>query len=209
MRERFLREGYVPTPQDKALDFRRRYFFHMAPSGLLKDGSDPVDRIFNEKVTRKFLPPGDLRRLLGLQNDAESDEYLKRMISAHERTMLRAFMYLRADPPTSLTAWVPIGDVSLEAGGLMYLEKSTEIGRRTGEEFRRNAGNFTDEKRNRKWLITKYEAGDVIFHDPFLVHATCNNKDPKRKIRLATDLRFVDANLTYDQVGSHSSCHVQ
>ncbi|OJJ99079.1 hypothetical protein ASPACDRAFT_43738 [Aspergillus aculeatus ATCC 16872] len=50
-------------------------------------------------------------------------------------------MYLRAGPPISLTAWMPIGDVSLEAGGVMYLEKSTDIGRRTEAEFGRNAGN--------------------------------------------------------------------
>ncbi|PYI24002.1 hypothetical protein BO99DRAFT_374789 [Aspergillus violaceofuscus CBS 115571] len=271
MRERFLRNGYVFVkgllPKDRVLDCRRRYFSHMAPSGLLKDGSDPVEGIFSGKDTRKFLPPGNLRRLFGLQNDAESNKYLELMVSAHEasfyldfcateelrafirkftgwqditmlqRTMLRAFvpdseltpvhfdqMYLRAGPPTSLTAWVPIGDASLEAGGLMYLEKSTDIGRRTEEDFRRNAGNLTDEERvsafnknmndggflsrdtvaygkgeDRKWLITEYEAGDVIFHDPFLVHASCKNEDPERKIRLATDLRLVDANQAYDQ----------
>ncbi|RAH75681.1 phytanoyl-CoA dioxygenase family protein [Aspergillus aculeatinus CBS 121060] len=260
IRDRFLRDIYVFVkallPKDRVLDCRRRYFSHMAPSSLLKDGSDPVDGIFSEKDTRKFLPPGNLRRLFGLQNDAESDQYLELMISAHEapfyldfctteelrpfirkfagwrditmlqRTMLRAFvpdseltpvhfdqMYLRASPPISLTAWVPVGDVSLEAGGLM-----------TEAEFGRNAGDLTDEERvsafnknmndggflsrdtvsygkgeDRRWLITEYEAGDVIFHDPFLVHASCKNKDPERRIRLATDLRFVDANQAYDQ----------
>ncbi|PYH94850.1 hypothetical protein BO71DRAFT_440728 [Aspergillus ellipticus CBS 707.79] len=150
----------------------------MAPSGLLKDGLNPVQGIFSEKDSRKFLPPGNLRRLFGLKDDEESEKYHDLMISAHEaafyldlceieelrafirrfteweeitmlqRTMLPAFvpdseltpvhfdqMYLRAGPPTSLTAWVPIGDVSLEGGGLMYLEKSTDIGRMTEEEF--------------------------------------------------------------------------
>ena len=76
-----------------------------------------------------------------------------------QRTMLRAFvpnseltpvhydqMYLRAGPPTSLTAWCPIGDISLEGGGLMYLDRSLDIGTSTEEEFSRNAGNLTDEE---------------------------------------------------------------
>ncbi|GMG06252.1 unnamed protein product [Aspergillus oryzae] len=126
-----------------------------------------------------------------------------------------------------LTAWVPIGDISLEGGGLMYLEGSTDIGQKTEEEFSRNAGNLTDEERvsafnknmndggflsrdtveygqktDRKWLIGEYEVGDVIFHNPWMVHASCKNKDPQRRIRLATDLRFVDSTKPYDKVSS-------
>ncbi|KAI9934573.1 hypothetical protein ASPWEDRAFT_645147 [Aspergillus wentii DTO 134E9] len=271
MKKRFDRDGYLLVknllPKQPVLDCRREYFKHMSPSGLLKEGTDLVDGIFSEKDSRKFLPPGNLRRLFGLKDDEESDKYLELMISAHEakfyldlceipelrdfirrfegwehitmlqRTMLRAFtpdceltpvhfdqMYLRAGPATSLTAWVPIGDISLEGGGLMYLENSADIGRQTEEEFSRNAGNLTDEERvsafnknmndggflsrdtveygqktKRKWLITEYEVGDVIFHNPFMVHASCKNKDPERRIRLATDLRFVDATKPYDK----------
>ncbi|RAK99624.1 phytanoyl-CoA dioxygenase family protein [Aspergillus ibericus CBS 121593] len=271
MKERFSKDGYLfikhLLPRDQVLECRRKYFSYMAPSGLLKEGSDPIDGIFSEKDSRKFLPPGNLRRLFGLKDDYESERYLELMISAHEapyylqlcenaelrefvrrltgweditmlqRTMLRAFvpdseitpvhfdqMYLRAGPPTSLTAWVPIGDISLEGSGLMYLEGSTDIGRQTEAEFTRKATNLTDEERvsafnknmsdggslsrdtvaygenaQRKWLITEYEAGDVIFHDPFLVHASCKNKDLERRIRLATDLRFVDSNKPYDK----------
>lgn len=162
----------------------------MAPSGLLQAGSDPQDGIFSGADTRKYLPPGNLRRLFGLKDDPESDRYVELMVSAHEapfylefckspelrefvsrlmgwekphmlqRTMLRAFvpdseltpvhfdqMYLRGGPPTSLTAWVPIGDVSLEGGGLMYLERSTDIGKKTEDDFAKNAGNLTDEER--------------------------------------------------------------
>ncbi|KAE8149874.1 hypothetical protein BDV25DRAFT_172547, partial [Aspergillus avenaceus] len=271
MHERFNRDGYLLVkgllPKEPVLQCRREYFKYMSPSGLLKEDTDPVDGIFSEKDSRKYLPPGNLRRLFGLKDDDESDKYLELMINAHEakfyldfcempelrdfirkfkgwqditmlqRTMFRAFvpdseltpvhfdqMYLRAGPPTSLTAWVPIGDVSLEAGGLMYLEGSTDIGQQTEGEFARNASNLSDEERvsafnknmsdggflsrdtieygqkvNRKWLIGEYEAGDVIFHNPWMVHASCKNKDPERRIRLATDLRFVDSTKPYDK----------
>ncbi|KAF2021478.1 hypothetical protein BU24DRAFT_487890 [Aaosphaeria arxii CBS 175.79] len=270
MHERFKRDGYLHIkdllPKDKVLQCRRAYFEHMSPSGLLKPGSDPVTGTYCGADSRKYMPPGNLRRLFGLKDDPESDKYVELMISAHEaefytnfceiselrdfvrkftgwekeimlqRTMLRAFvpnseltpvhydqMYLRGGPPTSLTAWVPIGDVSLEGGGLMYLQNSDDIGRATEEEFARNAGNLTEEERvsafnknmndggflsrdtvefgqkvQRKWLITEYETGDVIFHNPFMVHASCKNKDPNSYIRLATDLRFVNPEQPYD-----------
>ncbi|KAJ6070906.1 hypothetical protein N7467_012225 [Penicillium canescens] len=271
MQERFLRDGYLFVkgllPRNEVLECREAYFQHMAPSALLCPGTLPVDGIYCGADSRKYLPPGNLRRLFGLQGDAESDKYVELMISAHEsdfylklcnipelrefvrkftgwpketmlqRTMLRAFtpdseltpvhfdqMYLRAGPPTSLTAWVPIGDISLEGGGLMYLDRSSDIGQRTEEQFARNASNLTDEERvsafnknmndggflsrdtvkygkesQRKWLITEYEAGDVIFHNPFMVHASCKNMDPDNRIRLATDLRFVDSDKPYDK----------
>ncbi|CAM1510832.1 Fc.00g083450.m01.CDS01 [Cosmosporella sp. VM-42] len=270
MKERFERDGYLFVKgcigKEAPLECRRAYFDHMAPSGLLENGSDPTDGIFSGSDTRKYLPPGNLRRLFGLKDDAESDKYVELMISAHEapfyldfcknrdlrdfvshftgwaspqmlqRTMLRAFvpnseltpvhfdqMYLRAGPPTSLTAWVPIGDVSLEGGGLMYLQSSTDIGKKTEDDFAKNANNLIDEERisafnknmndsgflsgdtvaygketQRKWLIAEYEAGDVIFHNPYMVHASCKNKDPNNKIRLATDVRFVDPEKPYD-----------
>lgn len=240
----------------------------MAPSGLLKDGTAPMEGIFFLKDSRKYLPPGNLRRLFELKDDIESEKYLELMISAHEapfyldpcasqelrdfvtrfkgweppqmlqRTMLRAFfsnseltpdhfdqMYLRAGPPTSLTAWVPIGNVSLEGDDLMYLEGSTDIGQRTEADFARNSHNLSDEERvgafnknmndggflsrdtiafgeesRRKWLIAEYETGDVYFHDPWMVHASCKNKDLNSQIRLATDLRFVDPEKLHDQM---------
>ncbi|KAH6887517.1 hypothetical protein B0T10DRAFT_562732 [Thelonectria olida] len=271
MRERFDRDGYLfikgCIPKEDSLECRHDYFSYMAPSGLLKDGTDTVDGIYSGADTKKYLPPGNLRRLFGLKDDPQSDRYVELMVSAHEapfylefcknkqlrdfvghftgwanphmlqRSMLRAFvpnseltpvhfdqMYLRAGPPTSLTAWIPIGGVSLEAGGLMYLEGSTDIGKKTEDDFAKNSQNLTDEERisafnqnmndggflsrdtvsygkeaRRKWLIAEYEAGDVIFHNPYMVHASCKNKDPNDKIRLATDVRFVDPEKPYDK----------
>ncbi|RYP56432.1 hypothetical protein DL769_009917 [Monosporascus sp. CRB-8-3] len=270
MHERFEKDGYLFVKgllsKGPVLQCRREYFSHMSPSGLLRAGTDPVEGIYSGADPRKYMPPGNLRRLFGLKDDPESDRYVELMISAHEapfyldfcesqelrdfvsrfmgwakpqmlqRTMLRAFvpdseltpvhfdqMYLRAGPPTSLTAWVPIGNVSLEGGGLMYLEQSTDIGKKTEQDFADNAANLTDEERisafnrnmndggflsrdtvtygrdkRRKWLIADYEVGDVIFHNPWMVHASCKNKDPDGRIRLATDLRFVDPEKPYD-----------
>lgn len=94
-------------------------------------------------------------------------------------------IFLRHGEPTSITAWVPIGDVGIKGGGLMYLEGSHELGReleegfntRAGEDglgeeeakyaFNRNmmeSGLLTDGARGfarrvgRRWMVADYEA---------------------------------------------------
>ena len=44
-----------------------------------------------------------------------------------------------------------------------------------------------------------YEAGDVVFHTPYTVHAGAMNESETGKIRVSTDLRFVDRTKPYDQ----------
>ncbi len=54
-----------------------------------------------------------------------------------------------------------------------------------------DAGEFRATKGgNRRWLVSNYEAGDVVFHDPYTLHASSKNEDPEGRIRLSTDLRF-------------------
>jgi phytanoyl-CoA hydroxylase len=68
----------------------------------------------------------------------------------------------------------------------------------------------------RRWLVSDYEAGDVVLHKPHTVcphplplrdvmlmrqiHASTINNDPDKVIRLATDLRFCDSSKPYDKV---------
>jgi len=51
---------------------------------------------------------------------------------------------------------------------------------------------------DRRWLVTAYEAGDVVLHNPFAIHASTINQDSKNAIRLGTDLRFVDSSRPWD-----------
>lgn len=56
-------------------------------------------------------------------------------------------IFLRAAPPTSITAWVPIGDIEVEGGGLIYLHGSQDIGRKYEEDFSRLSQTFSDAER--------------------------------------------------------------
>ncbi|ETN37392.1 uncharacterized protein HMPREF1541_08383 [Cyphellophora europaea CBS 101466] len=46
------------------------------------------------------------------------------------------------------------------------------------------------EQKGYKWLVADYEAGDVVFHHPCMVHGSGRNEDAAGRIRLSTDLRF-------------------
>ena len=86
-------------------------------------------------------------------------------------------------------------------GGLTYLEGSHRIGREDGGRVRKaNAGlspeerisafnrNMTEggwvskdlpdmaERFDTRWLIADYEAGDVVLHSPFMIHASTTNQ---------------------------------
>jgi phytanoyl-CoA hydroxylase len=122
---------------------------------------------------------------------------------------------------------VPIGDISLQGGGLIYLENSHTLGDEMEKEFfdRAKKTGLTDEEArsgfnknmmsggmlsdgpkefseqyDRCWLVTNYEAGDVVLHLPYTIHSSTINHDPKQVIRLGTDLRFVDSSQPYDEV---------
>jgi len=51
----------------------------------------------------------------------------------------------------------------------------------------------------RRWLVGAYDAGDVVFHSPYTIHASTVNHDRKGVIRLATDLRFCDSRRPFDE----------
>jgi len=124
-------------------------------------------------------------------------------------------VYLRGGTTRIVTAWIPIGDTPVEMGGLVYLEGSHAIGLKMEQEFSAKAAELTPEERinaynahmteggwisknlpdmaNRfdtRWLIADFEAGDVMLHSPYMIHASTANDDPQDRIRLSTDIRY-------------------
>ncbi|GAP89456.1 putative phytanoyl- hydroxylase [Rosellinia necatrix] len=133
-------------------------------------------------------------------------------------------IFLRAGPPTSVTAWVPLGDIDVKGGGLIYLDHAHDVGKKYEEDFSRMNADLPDEERlsafnknmekggwldknaakfgenwSRSWLVGNYEAGDVLFHTPYTVHAGAINESETGRIRVATDLRFVDKSKPFDE----------
>ena len=136
-----------------------------------------------------------------------SAELLPRRILRHfhrgEARASRAHIdydYMDRGSDQLVTAWIPVGDCPIECGGLIYLEGSHRVPLAELDQLRQ----FTDRPRDRRpvsndlgltacsiggrWLWTDYEAGDVILHSPYLVHASLDNVSDT--MRLSIDLRF-------------------
>jgi ectoine hydroxylase-related dioxygenase (phytanoyl-CoA dioxygenase family) len=133
-------------------------------------------------------------------------------------------IYLRSGTDRLCTSWIPLGDTPVEMGGLIYLEHSDAAGRQLEAEFRVQNADLPPEERisaynrnmrangwistdlaemaerfNTRWLVADYEAGDMVIHSPYMIHAATLNKDPLLRTRLSTDIRFQRANDEIDR----------
>lgn len=121
--------------------------------------------------------------------------------------------YLRAGTDRVCTSWIPIGDTPVEMGGLIYLEGSDALGRQLEAEFSAKNADLPPEERinaynknmsetgwltkdlpsladrlNSRWLLADYEAGDMVVHSPYMIHASTTNT--RMTMRLSTDIRY-------------------
>ncbi|KAJ9601930.1 hypothetical protein H2200_013600 [Cladophialophora chaetospira] len=278
-RRRYAEDGYLYIkgllPKIDVLKAREEYFTLLAPSGVLKPGSHPIDGIFDNTKDKLDFPgigagfadangrptgphPEVATLFVDLALQAHTENWYKEDFCKHpalkeyvarltgwgentlgiRRTLLRNNtpgnkaigvhydqIFLRHGEDTAVTAWVPMGSISREGGGLIYLEKGHTLGAEIEQEFtkRAKASGLTDEEAknafnqnmmsgglladspaefgrqwNRRWLLTSYEAGDVVLHNAYAIHASTINHDPENKIRLGTDLRFVNRARPWD-----------
>lgn len=173
LRRRYDEDGYVflkgLLPREDVLKAREEYFTMLAPSGVLKPDTSPVEGIFDSAKDAADFPgigagaadgngkPGGTtaEKFVDLALQAHYAEWYKETFCKHpvlkdmiarisgwgentlgvQRSLLRNNtpgnkaigvhydqIFLRHGEPTSFTAWVPMGDVSLTGGGLIYLE---------------------------------------------------------------------------------------
>jgi hypothetical protein len=105
--------------------------------------------------------------------------------------------------------------VPLEMGGLTYLEGSDAVGRRMEAEFAARSTDLSPEERisaynrnmsatggigkdlsalvkryNTRWLVADYEAGDMVVHTSYMIHAATQNDSKENRMRLSTDIRY-------------------
>jgi ectoine hydroxylase-related dioxygenase (phytanoyl-CoA dioxygenase family) len=132
-------------------------------------------------------------------------------------------VYLRGGTSRVVTTWIPLGDIPVEMGGLVYLEGSHTIGLRMEREFSEQNGDLSPEERisaynrnmteggwvskdlpdmaerfNTRWLAADYQAGDIMLHSPFMIHASTTNQDRSQRLRLSTDIRYQNVNDEID-----------
>lgn len=107
-------------------------------------------------------------------------------------------LYIREGTDRVLSSWIPLGDCPLSRGGLLYLEGShhrTLEEERTGR-LKRPAASITADlpgladEYDARWLVADFEAGDMVVHSAYTVHAALDNVDPGGVMRLSTDIRY-------------------
>ncbi|MGO8060850.1 phytanoyl-CoA dioxygenase family protein [Rhizobium johnstonii] len=243
IRRRYQDDGYVwlkgLLPRADVIDFRRWVFERLAETGLVEPGSDLSLGLASADGFDKNLAD---RRLMSLVRSAAyegfcaqpplarfMDDFLQGISYLHKRKIMRFvqpgtptatpahydLVYLRGGTSRLVTAWIPIGDIPTEMGGLVYLEGSHTLGVRMEAEFQAASGDLSAEERisayNRhmaeggwiskdlpdmaerfdtRWLAADYEAGDVVLHSPYMIHASTTNQDRSRRLRLSTDIRY-------------------
>ncbi len=171
------------------------------------------------------------------------DEFLSGLSYLHKRKIMRFtlpntgavtpahydLVYLRGGTSRIVTAWIPIGDIPVDMGGLCYLENSHAIGMAMEAEFNRQNAELTPQERisafnrnmteggwvskdlpemadrfNTRWLVADYEAGDVVLHSPYMIHASTTNQGAEGRIRLSTDIRYQNID---DEIDARWSNH--
>ncbi|BCX05580.1 MAG: phytanoyl-CoA dioxygenase [Candidatus Roseilinea sp.] len=242
LRERYASQGYLwlkgILPRKEVLEFRARFFSAFREANLIAPDSDPVEGIYsggpvNNDLARKIL--------MEVVRWAEYEAFclalpIRRFYEAffdgapylHKRKLIRYsvpgdpratgahydLVYLRGGTDNLCTSWIPIGDIPVEQGGLIYLEGSDAWARELEAEYNRQNQHLPREQRisaynqhmtngwlskdlpsladqlNTRWLIADYEAGDMVVHSPYMVHAATANVDPTGRMRLSTDIRY-------------------
>jgi ectoine hydroxylase-related dioxygenase (phytanoyl-CoA dioxygenase family) len=229
LRETFRQQGYIWLKgffeREVVLNFRD-YFFET----IFARGPQAFFEIFSSQEYEDFCA---MPRLWTFYQ-----EFLQGQPYLHKRKLLRFnfpgeehctgghydLIYLRSGTDRLCTSWIPLGDIPVEMGGLIYLEHSDAAGRQLEAEFRVKNADLPPEERisaynrnmrangwistdlvdmanrfNSRWLIADYEAGDMVVHSPYMIHAATLNKDPLYRTRLSTDIRFQRVDDEIDQ----------
>lgn len=222
---------------DTVMRFRRHYFTRLAASGLTRYGTDPGEGIAasNAQIDRAQLrrtlfhdlvPGGEYEALcthpllVGFHRwflDAEEVHLHRRKIIRHVGpgetgigTATQAhydLVYLREGTSNVVSAWIPLGDVPIRRGPLIYLEGSHHhVLREEATQTRKHpAASITAdlprlaETYDARWLVTDFMAGDVVFHSAYIIHASLDNTDPEGLFRLSTDIRYQASAEPVDQ----------
>ncbi len=238
LRAQYKAQGYLwlkgILDKNRVLDFRRRYFEAFVDIGLLAEGTNPVDGVYSgtgKSKTSKIV--AEIVQWASYESFCLAPEIwqfyeslLGGPVYLHKRKLIRAttpddsctgahydLTYLRAGTDRVCTSWIPIGDIPVEMGGLVYLEGSDSLGRQLEAEFSAKNAELPPEERinaynknmsetgwltkdlpslaerlNSRWLMADYEAGDMVVHSPYMIHASTTNT--RMTMRLSTDIRY-------------------
>ena len=222
--DRLRRDGYLwlRGALDPAVvnGFRGYYHRTLAPSGVW-DGAE--DRAEYRRLLFHQVVPGPEYEAFCTQ-PAVRDWYawfLGDETFLHRRKLIRHvrpgesgvgtatqahydLVYLRDGTDRVLSSWIPLGDCPVPRGGLTYLEGSHHrvLAQERAGTLELPARSLTADlpaladEHDARWLVADYEAGDMVVHSAYTVHASLDNIDDD--YRLSTDIRYQRATEPID-----------
>ncbi len=251
LRARYARDGYLwlrglLDPREVNA-FRGWVFAGLEETGLLRPGSEPATGLAGatepdrSDIDRRLARLVQTARFEGFCADRRLTAFVDAFIGGSSTLLKRKMMrltrpgsgvatpahydliYLRGGSSDLVTAWIPVGDISVAEGGLAYLEGSHALGQTMEREFAAKNADLSPEERisaynvnmskggwvskdlpdmaekfDARWLIADYAAGDVVLHSPFMIHASTDNVSETGRIRLSIDIRFQDIDSQID-----------
>jgi len=246
LRTRMRNEGYLYLPgyldRDLVLETREVIVNRLAEEGFLDPRFPPMEAVAREGSDLKFKPDlaNDNRKLEELLYSGRMMDFFSRffgeLVLHFDFTWMRAVAPGTGTPPHGdsvfmnrgtqnlYTAWTPLGDVSLEVGGLMILEDSHSIERLKNTYLRKDVDSYCSNRRNAelyasgdkswggylsknavslreklggRWLTTEFRAGDLLTFGMSTIHASLDNHS--NTIRLSSDSRYQPASEPADE----------
>lgn len=193
--------------------------------GIGRDSGAPTDRGELRRILFDDIVPGDYYSALTAHPSIRDwfAWFFDDAVHLHKRKIIRHIrpgengigtatqahydlVYLREGSDRVLSMWIPLGDCPVEMGGLTYLEGSHHwaLADERDKGVRPPARSMTADlpgladEHDSRWLTADYRAGDVVVHSAYMVHASTDNVDPERRIRLSTDIRYQRATEPID-----------
>ena len=222
---RLTTEGYLffreLLPRDTILNVRRQILEVYRAAGWLKPGTELMDGIARAepfkfrseeylRVLRQVMTLADLHalklhpalggvleRIYGEPAFPVPTTIPRMTYPLPEETTQPHQDWLYVQGSTyALTAWVPLGDLPFELGGLQVVPRSHTQGFIVPHKAAGAADKAVVVGPEADWHSTPYRAGDVILFYPLTVHGALVNQT--NRYRLSVDFRFLGQSQTMD-----------
>ena len=243
LRRRLQEEGYLYLPGffDRNLieNARRSLTDRLSAQGLLHPDRNPYDGIAHPDPERRTAFKPDLtenneaidRVVFGPELFGFYEGVFGEQVRAFDFKWLRAigpglgtqahcdWVYMSRGTPNLLTCWIPYGDVPLEVGGLMMLERSHLQSDRIKNYLDLDVDAYCENrpakakphygwlsersdtlpfKFNTRWLTApEWRMGDFLTFNMTMIHGSLDNQTDR--IRLSSDTRYQRASEPADE----------
>ena len=255
LRQRMAEDGYLFfrnfLDRQWVVDTRQQVLEWLAREGLL-DKRYPVMEAVAAPHTNTAVTPED-RRFPAVRQLTHSGrmvefytEFLRGEVRAYDYIWMRLMspgsvtgphcdiVYMGRGTKNLYTSWTPLGDVPLDHGALIVLEKShlledlkVTYGRMDIDKDRNwrkvrfrhwklfRGGDYSRNPRGvqkqfgLRWLTTDFRAGDVVIFTAYTMHGSLDNIS--NRIRISADTRYQLASEPVDErwIGEHPIAHSQ